>query len=401
VRRAKILHLTTVHGPFDNRIFGMQAKSLAAAGYDVTLATTVDAAGSRDGVRLLPLGSIARASRRMDRIGRNVRALRVAARAYDIVHVHDPELLIVAGICAAFLGRHVVYDVHEYYDEKFSGDDVTAAWIPGFLLSAVRTAYGFAERTVLPRAAGVVVVSERMLPRYQRLLPPERVAVVQNFPSLTREEVAAARATSRPLDVPYFVHTGGASKDRSFDVLVATAEKLRTPIVNLGAIELEEYPTAQRRALLERAQAAGVIMPGSVPHAEAVRWIAHADAGYLPLANSENNRRGQPRKLFEYMLFGLPVVASDVGNIGNIVREHGVGVTVPPHDPLEHARALEALTADAGLRMHYARKARAAAPSFSFATQLPNLIDLYERILAREDERGERRHRRRHLRAVS
>lgn len=381
---ARVLHVTTVHAPFDNRIFGMEAASLARAGFDVSLATTVDAPGERDGVRLVPLGALSDVSRRGERLGRNIRAFRAMAGPYDIVHVHDPELLIPAGLAQRLFGRAIVYDVHEFYDEKFAGDDATADWIPQPLLRAVRGTYRAVERAVLPRAAGVVVVSPEMLPRYRRYLPDDRIALVQNFPNLTTDDVAAARATEPPLAGPYIVHTGGASKNRTFDVLVATAEKLRelgvsAPIVNIGPVQLESYANAAE--LLERAQTAGVVSTGMLSHAETVRWIAHARIGYQPLADSENNRRGAPRKLFEYVLFGLPVVSSDVGNIGEIVRRHDVGINVPPLDPAAHAAAITTLLEDDALHAWYAENAHAAASSFSFQTQLPNLTALYERIL--------------------
>lgn len=404
----RILHVTTVHPPFDGRIFGMEAKSLAAAGFDVTLATTLarSTAAERDGVRLVPLGGIHDANRRSERLARNLRALGCMRRDYDIVHVHDPELLVAAGVAQRFFGRAIVYDVHEFYAEKFGGGDVTASWIPGPLLGTVRRAYDFAERFVLPRAAGVVVVHEAMVERYRRLLPGDRVAVVQNFPNFSEEDVAAARRSEAPLNGPYIVHTGGASRDRVFDVIVAAAEKLRAlgyraPIVNLGPIQLENYPVAERRSLLARAEAAGVQLPGNVSQAEALRWLAHARAGYLPLWDSENNRRGQPRKLFEYLLMGLPVVASAVGNIAKIVERHEVGLVVPVTDAAAHADALALLLRDPPAHAAYSEKARAAAPSFSFRSQLPNLVRLYERILSSQNKAAHRRDDGRQLTALS
>lgn len=387
MKSPRILHVTTVHPPFDGRIFGMEAKSLAAAGFDVTLATTVDTGGMRDGVRIVPLGKIGNASRRSERLIRNARALRSMREAYDIVHVHDPELLLASGIAQRLFARSIVYDVHEYYDEKFSGGDVTASWIPSPMLRLARGAYRFAEQTVLPRAAGVVVVHEAMVARYRKLLPAERVAVVQNFPNFTEEELEAARTSEPPLGVPYVIHTGGASKDRVFDVVVESAERLRAlgcaaPIVNLGPVRLEGYPPTERSALLQRAEAAGVVLPGSVSHAEALRWLAHARVGYLPLWDSENNRRGQPRKLFEYMLMGLPVVASAVGNIATLVETNGVGRTVSVTDAQAHAEALALLFADDNVHAEYAKRARDAAASFSFRSQTPSLVGLYERILS-------------------
>lgn len=386
---ARILHVTTVHPPFDNRIFGMEAKSLAAAGFDVTLATTVAQEGRRDGVRIVPLGPLRDLSRRTDRVGRNVRALFEMRRPYDIVHVHDPELLLASAIAQRAFGRTIVYDVHEFYDEKFGGGDASADWIPRPVLSAVRQAYNAMEAMVLPRSGGVVIVSDAMIPRYRRYLPDERIALVQNYPNLDEADVAAARSSTPPMAVPYVLHTGGASKNRSFEVMVDAAERLRadgvsTPIVNLGPVQLEGYPPGGDRALLDRARAAGVLLLGSVSHNETLRWIAHAQIGYLPIADNENNRRGQPRKLFEYFLFGLPVVTSDVGRIGSAVKDRGAGLAVAPGDAAAHAAAIASLLADPALRAACGARAAQAAAGLSFRSQFEHLVALYERILRAE-----------------
>lgn len=382
----RILHVTTVHPPFDNRIFGMEARSLAAAGFDVTLATTVAEADTRDGVRLFPLGAMSDVSRRGERLGRNARALAAMRAAYDIVHIHDPELLLAAAAAQRLFGRAIVYDVHEFYDEKFGGGDVTADWIPRPMLALVRHAYRSMEAAVLPRSGGVVVVSDAMIERYRRYLGEERIALVQNYPNLTTADVMAARRSQPPLSEPYVLHTGGASRNRSFEIVVAAAESLRrqgvrAPIVNLGPIQLEGYAEHERRDLMERSKAADVRNLGSVSHAEALRWIAHAAVGYLPIADNENNRRGQPRKLFEYFLFGLPVVTSDVGRIGSAVRDRSAGISVSPYDADSHAKALAEILNEPCLYARLSANAQAAASGLSFSSQLPRLIALYERIL--------------------
>ena len=55
----KICHLTSVHSPFDVRIFHKQARSLVRAEYDVTLIAQHDKEEIVDGVRIINLKTAA------------------------------------------------------------------------------------------------------------------------------------------------------------------------------------------------------------------------------------------------------------------------------------------------------------------------------------------------------
>lgn len=374
----RIVHVTTVHQPLDTRIYYKEVRSLASAGFDVRLATTVDASATVDGVDLIPLGD--RKGPRLKRLLRDLRALALMLTERNaLFHVHDPELLVVAALPAA-LGTRVVYDVHEFYRERIAA----SKWIPQRFRGALATLYAAVERLVLPHFAGAVVVSEEMLPMYRPLLRAERVALVRNFPNLDPKDLEAARARPHPLGgTPYALHTGGAMRLRAFHDIVAAAERLRRlgsplAIVNLGETNLSEYSDAD--ALLERAKRAGVVMAGALGYNDAQTWLAHARIGYLPLGDTENNRRGMPNKLFEYLLFGLPIVASDIGRVAEIVTDARAGVVVPIDAGSLHGDALAELHGDARAHDDFARHARAAAVRYSFDGEFNALRDLYARI---------------------
>jgi glycosyltransferase involved in cell wall biosynthesis len=65
-----------------------------------------------------------------------------------------------------------------------------------------------------------------------------------------------------------------------------------------------------------------------------------------------------PMALKEAMAMGLPVVASDVGGVGEFVLHGETGILVPPRDPGATAHALATLSADASLRARLGRHAR-------------------------------------------
>jgi glycosyltransferase involved in cell wall biosynthesis len=68
-----------------------------------------------------------------------------------------------------------------------------------------------------------------------------------------------------------------------------------------------------------------------------------------------------PLKLYEYLAAGLPVVASDVGQVPDALEGGRLGVLVPPGDPVALAAALTALRADEPCRALLRGRAREAA----------------------------------------
>jgi glycosyltransferase involved in cell wall biosynthesis len=82
-----------------------------------------------------------------------------------------------------------------------------------------------------------------------------------------------------------------------------------------------------------------------------------AVAPYPPQANFYFS----PLKVYEYMAAGLPVVASCIGQLAELIRDGINGLLCPPGDPVALAEALERLRQEPGLRASLGRAARATA----------------------------------------
>jgi glycosyltransferase involved in cell wall biosynthesis len=70
-----------------------------------------------------------------------------------------------------------------------------------------------------------------------------------------------------------------------------------------------------------------------------------------------------PMKVIEYMAAGLPVVASSVGQLVDLIDDGQTGLLVRPEDPLALAAALEKLACDRSMRSRLGRKAQRRALS--------------------------------------
>jgi glycosyltransferase involved in cell wall biosynthesis len=110
--------------------------------------------------------------------------------------------------------------------------------------------------------------------------------------------------------------------------------------------------------------AARVSIHGPVPRPEVGRILAAADVAVLASCpTSSGKREGIPVALMEAMMSELPVVASRLSGIPELVDDERTGVLVPPGDPGALADRLERLAAEPKLRrsMGAAGKAKVEA----------------------------------------
>ncbi len=99
---------------------------------------------------------------------------------------------------------------------------------------------------------------------------------------------------------------------------------------------------------------------------------------------------GSPAVLKEAMACGLPVVATEISGVREVVRPGEEGILVPPGDPEALAAGLMALAADGERRSELARRGRDRARVFSVELMVERTESLYREILGEPSAGGGR-----------
>lgn len=137
-------------------------------------------------------------------------------------------------------------------------------------------------------------------------------------------------------------------------------------VVGDGELLGEMQDRARMEGILDR-----VVFRGVLPHDEVLREHGSADIFVL-----SSLWEGCPNVVLEAMAHGVPVVATAVGGVPEMV-EHGIsGILVPPRDTRSLADALVLLTRDAALRRSMGIAARARAARFDPEVRLDRLRHL-------------------------
>jgi len=165
-------------------------------------------------------------------------------------------------------------------------------------------------------------------------------------------------------------------KEKGYDVLIdaargVVAEDSRVRFVSAGWGPLESELVAARDAagLGDRLEFLG-------RRTDVMRLMAGSDVFVLA-----SRQEGVPVSIMEAMSLGLPVVATSVGGVVELVTSEVNGLLVSPGRPDLLAQALSRLTKDAALRSHLAQGALHDSVRFDVSRISEQIESLYLRLL--------------------
>ena len=87
-----------------------------------------------------------------------------------------------------------------------------------------------------------------------------------------------------------------------------------------------------------------------------------------------------PVTIAEAMASGIPVIASDIGGISELVGKGVTGLLAPSRDPRALADSIERLRKDPGLRRQMGRNAQAKMRDEGLRGQVTRLLQLFEQL---------------------
>lgn len=201
-----------------------------------------------------------------------------------------------------------------------------------------------AERLALAGASVVAAVSTEAAQMALRAgADPATVVVIPNGVDVqaVQQEVARDNGQTGGTTIGWI---GSFGPWHGADILVRALQKL--PEVTL--VMIGDGPELQRcKQLAAELDLAGRIeWTGSLPHDLAVRTLARCDLLASPHLPTEGaSFFGSPTKLFEYMAIGKPIVASNLGQIGEVLQHEVTAELVTPGDVDALARAMEKVLA--------------------------------------------------------
>ncbi|MGD0283408.1 MAG: glycosyltransferase family 4 protein [Dissulfurispiraceae bacterium] len=178
-------------------------------------------------------------------------------------------------------------------------------------------------------------------------------------------------------DERYICYTGSLYQWKGIDVLISAMRFLpdETLLVAGGGRRLNEL-----KDMAERMGLNNIIFTGEVRHHSIPGILAHAKMAVLPNINSGPSAFSSPLKLFEYMAFGLPIVASDIQVFREVLVDLKNATLVQPDDPEALASGIKSLLQNPALAKSISAQARKDAADFTYESRAEKITGLISRI---------------------
>jgi glycosyltransferase involved in cell wall biosynthesis len=283
--------------------------------------------------------------------------------------------------------------VKSHFLVRLSGINRKRPWIAfhhGYTWTSLRTrVYNELDRWSLVAANKVVTVCRPFALTLQRIgVNPARIVVrhnsVKSFSPASAETVAQLR---QDLEIQQgarvILCVGRLSREKAQSDFIEAASLIRrnNPPRNIRFVVAGDGPDRHMLKDLAKARHVAdlVIFAGQV--GDLGPYYTMADLAVLP-----SHTEGSPNVLLEAMAAGLPIIATAVGGVPEIVEHEKQALLVEKQNPSELARSIERLLDDPDLCDRLSTAAQLSISAYSPEAYRDSILSLYENCLTAKSE---------------
>ncbi|QEA39735.1 glycosyltransferase family 4 protein [Pistricoccus aurantiacus] len=317
-----IIIIAPVHAWDDVRVFKKQAVSLARSGFDVKLIARIEKKDFIDGVEVIPPAGSSK--------NRFLRFLSIPLISFqalflkgEIYHLHNPDTIPIAFFLRLF-GSKIIYDTHEDFTQRI----LSRYWLPKILRGFFAWAVGRAE-VLTARVAQASIATQREVA--ERL--GNKCLIIKNLPRVDDELIEQVSKLTNQINdkgcIFRVVYIGGVSPARGLyemvDALPKVNEEIDCRLWLIGRAQQEFLESASKRKGWDY-----VDYFSKMAQEKAFAYVKKSDIGLIYINDVGGHAMIDPNKIYEYMTFSKPFVASNFKKWREDFEGINAGVFIEP-----------------------------------------------------------------------
>lgn len=250
--------------------------------------------------------------------------------SFDILNSNDLDTLPACYLASRLKRKALVYDSHEYFTEVPELNN----------RKLVKRTWEKIECSIFPKLRNIITVNQRIAGAYHAKYGKE-IHIVRNLPErIVIKGPDSLAAYGIPGDKKAVILQGsGINRDRGAEEAIDAISQVEN-VVLIIAGSGDMIPALKQRVAEKHLQDRVIFIP-LMPYSRLMGLTRLCDAGLsLDKGTSLNYRYSLPNKLFDYIMAGIPVVASPLPEVRKIVEGYGTGVLIKSHAPEEIAEKI-------------------------------------------------------------
>lgn len=375
----KVFILTSVHSPFDTRVFHKQANSLSSYGYEVNLVAPHDKNEKHNNINII---GVKKCYNRFFRFLVTIfLVLKTALKSdADIFHLHDPELLLITPFLSLIKNKPIIYDVHEHYPNSIMSKN----WIPKYLRKIIKCLFILFENILLNFVDGIIYTTPIVGERYvnKKDIQTRRI---DNYPKL---ELLNYDLSNKPVNYNQLIYVGGIAKSRGIIQVIKAISQIKEfkndiKLKLIGRISNNKLEQQINNLINELNLENNIIKKDFMPYEQLGAELAESAIGIVTYLPYPNNLSCLPNKMFEYMATKTAVIASDFPLYRDVVYSSDAGSLVNPEDSDDIANKIIYLLKNNELIDEKSNNGyKAVKNKYNWDIEKQKLFDIYNNLLS-------------------
>ncbi|RLD62639.1 MAG: glycosyltransferase [Bacteroidetes bacterium] len=294
-------------------------------------------------------------------------------KKFDILVSNDLDSLLSNYCISVIRNKKLVYDSHEYFTE-----------VPELINRNFQKKIWLSiERFILPKIKYSYTVCKSIANDYYKKYGV-KMEVIRNVPlrktaTNSSEKISTLKKELCIEDKKIIIYQGSLNIGRGIEQVINAMKFIDNTIfliIGDGDIAKKLVHLTKQKGLEKK-----IIFLGKIPFDKLNDYTGLADIGISLEQNlGLNYYYSLPNKIFDYINAGVPILASDLPEIANIVKKYEIGEIIKDFSPDIIADAINSMLNDEHKISEWEKKLKYAAEELCWEKEEIKLIDFYNKI---------------------